>query len=131
MYSSKEIITANFIEPTAAGKTGKRQDGHKFLDRRARALQLDEMQGSKITDITPQPEALAPFVAYLMTDEASNITGQHFAIKGNRYAIYDTFQEKKYLYKSEDMGYWTLDELKKAMPSTLEQDMVPLWFPRV
>lgn len=124
-------ITANCVEPTAAGKTGKRSDGQKFLDRRARALGLDEMQGSKITEITPEPEALAPFVAYLMTEQAQEITGQHFAIKGNRYAIYDTFQEKKYLYKDPDMGYWTLDELKKAMPSTLQQDMVPLWFPRV
>jgi len=124
-------ITANCIEPNAAGKTGKRSDGQKFLDRRARALGLDEMQGSKITNITPTADALSPFVAYLISDEASNITGQHFALQGNRYAIYDTFKEKRYLYKDPEMGYWTLDELKRAMPSTLEQDLVPLWFPRV
>ncbi len=126
----RDGITVNCIEPTAAGKTGKRNDGQKFLDRRARALGLDDMQGSKITSITPKPEALSPFVAYLMTDEAKNINGQHFAIKGGRYAIYDTFQEKKYLYKDESLGDWTVEELINSMPNTLETDMVPLWFPR-
>lgn len=124
-------ITANCIEPTAAGKTGARPAGVQFLDRRARALGLEEQSGQKIVDEFPPPRALAPFVTYLCTEDAAAVTGQSFAIRGGRCAIYGTLEEKRFIYKDSAMGDWTVDELKRVMPGTLELDQVKLWYPRV
>lgn len=123
-------ITANCIEPSAAGKTGRRSSGVEYLERRMRALGLSEDAGKKIVDTTPPASALSPFIAYLCTEEASNITGQNFALCGGRYGIYGTLEEKRYIYKAPSMGDWTVEELKEIMPHTLEQDMTKLWYSR-
>ena len=95
-----------------------------------RALGLSEDAGKKIVGTTPPASALSPFIAYLCTEEASNITGQNFALCGGRYGIYGTLEEKRYIYKDPSMGDWTVEELKEIMPHTLEQDMTKLWYSR-
>ncbi len=125
-------ITANCIEPTCLGKTGGRPAGLAFLQRRARALGLlDQPSSESFVESLQPPEAISPLVAYLCTENANNVTGQYFGAKGGRYCIFGTLEEKRYIYKDVDQGYWTVEELAKVMPATLEQDLTSLWYPRV
>lgn len=124
-------ITANCIEPTCAGKTGKRPAGLRFLERRARALDIPHQPDNVLLASIPGAETIAPLAAYLLTDEAKDISGQLFGAKGGRYCIFGTLEEKRYIYKDSEQGDWTVDELKKVLPETLGQSLVPLWFERV
>ncbi|MDP3879931.1 MAG: SDR family NAD(P)-dependent oxidoreductase [Dehalococcoidales bacterium] len=63
------------------------------------------------------PEGLAPFVAYLATEEAGSVSGTVFRVVGNEIAIYAD-PEEKYLIK-KDAGLWTVDELAEAVPAGL------------
>ncbi len=63
------------------------------------------------------PEGLAPFVAYLATEEAAQISGTVFRIVGNEFVIYSDPEEKKLIKK--ETGLWTVDELVEAVPKGL------------
>jgi len=60
---------------------------------------------------------LAPFIAYLATNEAADITGTVFEVGGNHYAIYSNPQQIHYINKEK--GTWTVDELIKVVPKEL------------
>jgi 3-oxoacyl-[acyl-carrier protein] reductase len=64
-------------------------------------------------------EALAPFITYLATQDASHITGTVFRVGGNHVGLYSVPQEIATIDKKE--GMWTVDELKKAAPKDLLQ----------
>jgi 3-oxoacyl-[acyl-carrier protein] reductase len=68
------------------------------------------------------PDYLAPFIAYLATDEAANITGTVFDLRGNRCSIYSNPIQIHTIDKKE--GMWTVDELVKTVPEGLLKDYV-------
>ena len=69
------------------------------------------------------PEALAPFIVYLATDEAAYISGTVFGVGGsglgftNEVSIYSEPVPKKVIQK--EAGLWTVDELVETVPKTL------------
>ena len=63
---------------------------------------------------------LAPFIAYLATDEAKGISGTVFSTYGNHYAIYSNPEQIHSINK--DKGMWTVDELVKIVPKELLKD---------
>lgn len=63
------------------------------------------------------PEALAPFIVYLATNEAANITGTVFAVGGGHIGRYSEPAEVATLDKKE--GWWTVDELVDQVPKVL------------
>jgi 3-oxoacyl-[acyl-carrier protein] reductase len=63
------------------------------------------------------PDYLAPFLSYLATDEATDITGTVFNIVGNHVGIYSTPQQIHNIDKEK--GMWTVDELVKIVPKQL------------
>jgi NAD(P)-dependent dehydrogenase (short-subunit alcohol dehydrogenase family) len=65
------------------------------------------------------PEYIPPIVVYLASKEAANITGKVFGCSGTRIALYSEPIEVKTIFKAE--GIWTLDELQKAMPMTVDE----------
>lgn len=73
--------------------------------------------------VRPQPEALAPFIVYLATDEAAYISGTVFGVGGsglgftNEVSIYSEPVPKKVIQK--EAGLWTVDELVETVPRTL------------
>lgn len=123
-------ITANCVEPTAVGKTGARPGGAAFLDRRARALGLVAVPAPQVVAAALPARSIAPLVTYLFTDQAGGITGQNFAARGNRYALYGTFEEKDCIDKDPALGEWAVEEIGEVMPATLEKQLVKLWYPR-
>jgi NAD(P)-dependent dehydrogenase (short-subunit alcohol dehydrogenase family) len=63
------------------------------------------------------PEHIAPFITYLATDDAADITGTVFHLGGERIGIYSAPQIVKQINKEK--GMWTVDELVKIVPKDL------------
>jgi len=66
----------------------------------------------------PPPEAMAPLIVYLCTDEASGINGQVFDIRGDTITIHDGTPQKKSIHKAS--GFWTTAELAQAIPREMK-----------
>ncbi len=71
----------------------------------------------KFFDSGVSADYLAPFIAYLATNEAADITGTVFEVGGNHYAIYSNPERIHSINKEK--GMWTVDELVKAVPKEL------------
>ena len=70
----------------------------------------------------PPPEAIAPMIVYLATNEAANINGQVFDIIGGDISIISNSIKRKTLHK--EVGFWTLEELIDAVPRELSEACV-------
>ncbi len=74
----------------------------------------------KMMENTPGPEELAPFLAYLCTDEAKTVSGSLFFVMGNMITLYNELKFDKTMNKEGKR--WTFEELKKQAPSKLFKD---------
>jgi 3-oxoacyl-[acyl-carrier protein] reductase len=68
-------------------------------------------------DKAPGPEPLVPFVIYLATDAAAEISGSVFNVGGNDIGLYSEPEIERSLIKFGDP--WTLDELVEQAPRGL------------
>jgi 3-oxoacyl-[acyl-carrier protein] reductase len=68
----------------------------------------------------PSPEMITPFVIYLCTDEAADINGQVFHVRGREIQIY-VEEVKNSLVKEQ--GSWTIEELVELVPNVLLQQV--------
>lgn len=112
-------ITVNAIAPAAATRMTLSEEvmqGRKI--RAARGLASSTTGASQGP---PDPEGVAPIVAYLSTEQASNINGRVFWASGGNLALVSNPFMEKTIYKN---GTWTLDELINLMPKTLAKDIV-------
>lgn len=71
-------------------------------------------------DDNPPAENLAPFIAYLASDDAKEVTGSVFLLNGNFYGLYSNPQIAATMFKTE--GKWTVDEIAETAPNTLFKD---------
>ncbi len=69
-------------------------------------------------DGAPSPDDLAPFICYLATDEASNISGSIFFVGGPSVFLYSEAEFKSSITKY-GTGPWTVEELKQQVPMGL------------
>lgn len=76
--------------------------------------------GMKMLDITPGPEYIAPFVCYLASEAAANISGSIFNLAGNGIGMYSEPVIARNLTKFDDKP-WTVEELTKQVPMGLLQ----------
>jgi hypothetical protein len=67
----------------------------------------------------PGPEFVAPMVAYLCTDAAKDVNGQIFHAEKSHYHTYHYGEVARSLYKYENNGEFTVDELIKLIPASL------------
>jgi len=63
------------------------------------------------------PEHIAPFITYLATDEAGDITATVFNVGGEKIGIYSAPQIVRQITKEK--GMWTVDELVQIVPREL------------
>jgi 3-oxoacyl-[acyl-carrier protein] reductase len=68
-------------------------------------------------DASPNPDDLAPFICYLATDEAANISGSVFFVGGQSVNLYSESDIMNSITKQGDP--WTVEELKRAVPMDL------------
>ncbi len=65
----------------------------------------------------PRPEIETPLPVYLCTEEAANINGQVFDVRGGSISIYSEPVREKTIVKEENL--WTIDELIELVPKVL------------
>lgn len=88
--------------------------------REALQQQIDEMGKQH-----QAPEKLAPFLAYLSTEEASHVSGSVFTVSSaGGIRLYSEFSEEEKIEKAGDA--WTVDELMTAVPERLLKDYVSI-----
>jgi NAD(P)-dependent dehydrogenase (short-subunit alcohol dehydrogenase family) len=110
-------ITCNAIAPIARTRlTREETPAWKRLYRAG----LVDRQTYEDSVNPAQPEEIPPIVLYLATDQAGNINGRVFGATRGRVALYSEPREIRGIYKD---GIWTLEELMKLMPRTLEQEI--------
>ncbi|MEE9202407.1 MAG: SDR family NAD(P)-dependent oxidoreductase [Dehalococcoidia bacterium] len=114
-------VTCNAIRPRAGTRMTLNPEMQASVAR-ARAMGISggvlsrELEHERL-----KPEEVAPFVAYLATDEAAGINGCVFFVAGGEIALYPEPAPVKTLYKE---GMWTLEELVEAVPRTLSAGLV-------
>lgn len=70
-------------------------------------------------DDTQPPEMFAPFISYLASDEAANVTGSVFLVMGGFIARYSNPAVTATMF---DMEGWTMEKVIKTAPETLFKD---------
>lgn len=124
-------ITANCIQPYTQTKTGQRPEGQEMLRRRSEALGIPLNTEFNYT-MLPPGETNAPLGAYLCTDEGAAFSGQYFDNNLGRICIWSVPLEQRYIYKDIDAhGLWTVEELKKIMPTALLPAASKMFYERV
>ncbi len=71
-----------------------------------------------LADFTPTPEFIAPFLCYLATDAAKEISGTVFSLGGNGIGMYSEPQIDKSIIKF-DTAPWTVEEISQQAPRGL------------
>jgi len=117
-------VTCNAIRPRAATRMTLSEGLLKVAEQAkasgdpaqiAQAEQIEALQ--RMT-----PEDVAPLVVYLATDEAANVNGCVFLVRGN---IVTRESDPTPVKTIEAKGSrWTVDDLIKTFPTTLGQDLV-------
>ena len=127
-------VTCNCYAPSA--KTRFSPTGDPWIrERFQRAYEagvVTEEQYERVNkpELAPSPEGVAQFVAYLSTDEASDINGKVFLVRGGHVAIYTEPVEENPIDKEE--GFWAVEELIEQVPEVVlkgYQNPAPAWPP--
>lgn len=112
-------VTCNAIRPIAATRLTVTPELQAALERAKAAGVPPPADVADLPSLST--EDIAPFVVYLASDEAANINGCIFAIKGGQLSLYPEPAPIKTIFKE---GRWTLDELADIIPRTLARDLV-------
>lgn len=78
---------------------------------------LDEEKLRRVEADHGDPIRLAPFLAYLCTEEASEITGTVFGVTAS--GRVELYSEPEIISSIENQTSWTIDELEKEVPEKL------------
>lgn len=116
----KYNITANCISPFA--RTRAAYDLGMYPSTVAREdipFVFENMNfGENMMNIAPAPDYIAPFVCYLASDAAANISGSIFQVGGNTISMYSEAVLANNLTKFDDKP-WTVEELIQQVPRGL------------
>ncbi|MBI2854068.1 MAG: SDR family oxidoreductase [Chloroflexi bacterium] len=112
-------ITCNVYCPGAQTQLAPEEQRAKYFGSMLEAGLMTEEQYEHNLRALPSPDAVAPLVVYLCTDEASDITGQVFHIVGGKLGLYKESQSETIIKKE---GFWSLEEIAREIPRTLLVD---------
>ncbi len=114
-------VTCNAYCPLTTSEMAPRQQRDALWEEALKAGFITEEQARDLLIDVPNVETVAPAIIYLCTDEAANITGQVFNVRGGDIAIYSAPVKRKSIHKDyKEKGLWTIEELKDAIPKMLE-----------
>ncbi len=71
--------------------------------------------------VTNDPDQVAPMIAWLASDQASDVTGRIFHCVGNRISLMNSPEQGRSIHKD---GRWTVEELAGVFPETIGLDLV-------
>ncbi len=107
-------VTCNAIRPGAATRLTQSPEMEAA---RAAAAARGETRRGVGGGGGMDPDAIGPLIVYLASDEASNVNGRDFAIRGSEVGLY-TLPVVEARAFSRD-GAWTVDEMFEVFPRTL------------
>jgi len=88
-------------------------------------IQIDSEKMKEVEAAHGPAENMAPFLAYLATEEAAYISGAVFSVTGDaRISLYTEPQEASRIKKND--GPWSVEELIETVPQTLLKDYVSI-----
>ncbi len=112
-------ITANCISPFARTRAAYDLEAYPSTVAKEDIPFVGEMHiGGNMTEMTPTPDYVAPFVCYLASDAAANISGSIFQAGGNTISMYSEAVLANNLTKLEKAP-WTMEELIRQVPRGL------------
>jgi len=111
-------ITANAMCPMAATRMTVNDAVIAGWKRRLeRGLLTQAQYDSRMA--MPGPEFVAPMVGYLCTEESGDVNGQIFHAERSLIHTYYYGEEARSIYKYDDGGMFTVDELVESVPASL------------
>ena len=115
----------NAIRPRAATRLVISDDMREAAQRGGAAgMNMDVL---KAFEKNNPPEAIAPLVVWLCTDEAANVNGRNFLVAGNQIGLYS---EPQIIADVKLDHVVTLDELAKLMPENVTKDLTNAFAPK-
>ncbi len=118
-------VRCNAIRPRAATRLTISDDMRAAAERGGAAGMTPETL--QAFEKANPPEAVAPMVVWLCTDEAANVNGRDFLVVGNQIGLYS---EPKIIAEARTDHGWSIDELSKLMPEQVTKDLVNKFVPK-
>lgn len=100
-------VTVNTVAPTAMTR---------MIERPGREISKEELEKQK-------PEHIAPLVVYLATEEAGEVTGQIFGVRGKEIMVFSQPRPVASAFSSEE---WTIDKVHRYMQGPLKRGFTPI-----
>ena len=110
-------VTANSISPTAGTRMSQTVPDEARTLRAARGI---GGPGGTAPRLRGEGEDMAPFVAWLASDEAAHVNGRVFHVTEGLVSLMNEPQPVKTISKN---GRWTVEELAKVFPPTLGMEL--------
>ncbi len=115
----KYNITANCISPFAKTRSAYDLDAYpSTVDKEDIPFVFEMNLGGDMMKMTPTPDYIAPFVSYLASEAAANISGSIFQVGGNTISMYSEAILANNLTKFDNKP-WTMEELTQQVPRGL------------
>jgi len=118
-------VRCNAIRPRAATRLTISDEMREAAARGGAAGMTPEML--QAFEKANPPEAVAPLVVWLCTDEAANVNGRNFLVTGNQIGLYS---EPEVIADVRSDHGWSLDELSKLMPEQVTKGLVNVFAPK-
>jgi 3-oxoacyl-[acyl-carrier protein] reductase len=109
-------ITCNAFAPHARTRAAFELEAYDKAVTEAESPWMDRKYAFPIEN-TPIADDLAPFVAYLVSDETAEINGMVFLVAGSSIGVYSEPEISRTLIKVG--GRWTIDEIRQQVPRGL------------
>ena len=118
-------VRCNAIRPRAATRLTISDDMRAAAERGGAAgMTIETLQAFEKAN---PPEAVAPMVVWLCTDEAANVNGRDFLVVGNQIGLYS---EPVVIAQVQSDHGWSIDELSKLLPEQVTKDLVNKFVPK-
>jgi NAD(P)-dependent dehydrogenase (short-subunit alcohol dehydrogenase family) len=121
-------VRCNAIRPRAATRLTISDEMREAAQRGGAAgMSIEALQAFE--KMNP-PEAIAPLVTWLCTDEAANVNGRTFLVAGNMIGLYSEPQIVANIQTNPAEDPWTVDKLSGMMPVQVTKDLKNQWVPK-
>lgn len=116
----RKYVTVNSVFPGAASRLTVTPE---VMDSKQKRAEKDISTTAKIGDRLEDPECFTPFITWLCTDEAADINGQTFFVRGRQISLYAPAPEMKSTVYAPNEA-WTVDQVSQIFPKTLGEGLV-------
>jgi 3-oxoacyl-[acyl-carrier protein] reductase len=111
-------ITCNAFSPYAKTRADYELKAIDWASTEEESPWMDRRFAAPANKEAPGPEYIAPFLAYLASEEGKNISGAVFSLAGNSIGLYSEPDIKRNLMKYDNKP-WTVEEIKQQAPLSL------------